>query len=307
MDVTSYLLGKQAGGGGGQPSLQNKSVTITENGTQNVTADTGYDGLNNVSITTNVAGGGGLDWSAIGYSGTPQVITNGYNYSKNIYDNWNNTQTSLRMKFADDIDLIYMPLVDTSNATRADGMFLRCSSLQYCPALDLSNCHETFSDMFSSCLSLREVGLLDISNATSVGSMFNNCQVLKTIPLLNISNATRTDGMFNQCVNLISIPQLNISNATRTDSMFYGCLKLETVPELHPTKAVNMNNMFYNCKKLTDDSLNNILKTCTNATTYAGTKTLVYMGFNASNYPASRIQALPYYQDFLNAGWTIGY
>ena len=54
MDVTSYLLGKNAGGGGGQPSLQNKSVTITENGTQNVTADAGYDGLSTVSITTNV-------------------------------------------------------------------------------------------------------------------------------------------------------------------------------------------------------------------------------------------------------------
>lgn len=54
MDVTSYLLGKQAGGGGGQPSLQNKSVTITENGTQNVTADAGYDGLRNVGITTDV-------------------------------------------------------------------------------------------------------------------------------------------------------------------------------------------------------------------------------------------------------------
>lgn len=55
MDVTSYLLGKQAGGGS-TPTLQSKEVTITENGTTNVTADEGYDGLSNVGITTNVGG-----------------------------------------------------------------------------------------------------------------------------------------------------------------------------------------------------------------------------------------------------------
>lgn len=41
------------------PNLQNKSVTITENGTQTITADSGYDGLNEVEVTTNVSGGGG--------------------------------------------------------------------------------------------------------------------------------------------------------------------------------------------------------------------------------------------------------
>lgn len=36
-----------------EPTLQDKQVTITENGTQNVTFDEGYDGLGNVEITTN--------------------------------------------------------------------------------------------------------------------------------------------------------------------------------------------------------------------------------------------------------------
>ena len=35
MDITSYILGKNAGGGGGTPNLQTKSVTITENTTTN--------------------------------------------------------------------------------------------------------------------------------------------------------------------------------------------------------------------------------------------------------------------------------
>lgn len=44
--------------GGGQPNLQTKSVTITTNGNTVVTADSGYDGLDEVDIITNVSGGG---------------------------------------------------------------------------------------------------------------------------------------------------------------------------------------------------------------------------------------------------------
>lgn len=41
------------------PNLQSKSLTITENGTQTVSADSGYDGLDEVEITTNVSSSGG--------------------------------------------------------------------------------------------------------------------------------------------------------------------------------------------------------------------------------------------------------
>lgn len=40
------------------PILQDKSITITENGTTNIIADEGYDGLNNVEVITNVASTG---------------------------------------------------------------------------------------------------------------------------------------------------------------------------------------------------------------------------------------------------------
>ena len=45
--------------GGGAPSLQYKSVTITSNGTVSVTPDAPYDGMSSVDVTVNVASGGG--------------------------------------------------------------------------------------------------------------------------------------------------------------------------------------------------------------------------------------------------------
>ena len=37
----------------GKSKLQDKSVTITQNGTTEITADSGYDGMSKATITTN--------------------------------------------------------------------------------------------------------------------------------------------------------------------------------------------------------------------------------------------------------------
>ena len=53
------VIVKGDGGGGVTINNQSKSVEITENGTTEVTADTGYTGLGKVTINTNVASSGG--------------------------------------------------------------------------------------------------------------------------------------------------------------------------------------------------------------------------------------------------------
>ena len=182
----------------------NGSLDITSNGTYDVTE---YE-----QAVVNVSGGSSsdVDWSAIGYDAPPSSIINDFNYSKNIYDNWNSSVSDLSRKFAYNSNLKYMPLVDTSSATKME-------------------------------------------------AMFQNANQLTTTPLLDTSNVTV------------------------------------------------MNNMFTYCSKLTDESLNNILLMCINATSYTGTKTLQQLGFSNSYQTASRIESLPNYQEFLDAGWTIGY
>ena len=159
-------------------------------------------------ITNLPSGGSSHDWSVIGYNGEPKSFQEMFYYSKEIYDNWDNTIIDLNSKFSRDKKLIWFPLVDTSNVTSMMGIF-------------------------SSCTSLKEV------------------------------------------------PQFDTSNVT------------------------NMTSMFYSCKKLTDTSIDNILQFCITSKIKNGT--LQYLGFNSNVYPINRIEALPHYQDFLDAGWTIGY
>ena len=117
--------------------------------------------------------------------------------------------------------------------------------------------------------------------------------------------------MFGSCKSLLNIPQLNTSNVTNMNSMFSGCERLINVPQLDTSNVTNMSSMFGGCVSLNDTSLDNILQMCINAASYTGTKTLKTIGFQYTNmtskYPASRIRALPHYQDFIDAGWTIGY
>lgn len=288
MDVTSYLLGKNAGGGvtptgtinitengttnvtnyatanvNVQPNLETLTETITENGTTTYTPSQNKDGFSSVSITTNVSGGSDLDWSAIGYSSRPQSINDDYDYAKNIYDNWDATQTSCYQMFKNDKKIRIMPFVDTSNVNLMNEMF---------------------------------------SGATS----------LAEIPQLNLREVTNMAQMFYDCSDLMKIPSFNTSNVNSMQKTFMGCTSLEDVPVLNTSNLSGSSAFqltFSHCPNLTNTSLDNILQMCINATSYtsANYKTLARLGFVVNDYPASRIQALPHYQDFINAGWTIGY
>lgn len=230
-------------------------------------------------------GGGDIDWSAIGYSEEPDTgIEDGYEYAIEIKNNWR-PATSLLNKFFSDTKLKFMPLVDTSTATDMQAMFRNCYVLNTIPQLNTSNVTNMYQ-MFYNDYNLKNMPLLDTEKVTNMNSMFFNCVSLQKILSLDTSNVTNMNAMFGGCENLINVPQFNTSNVTNIASMFSGCYSLNNI------------------------SLDNILQMCINAVSYTGTKTLKILGFQyqmTTTYPASRIEALPHYQDFLDAGWTIGY
>ena len=155
--------------------------------------------------------------------------------------------------------------------------------------------------------------LLDISNVTNMRDLFAQCRNLTTIPLINTGSATNMVTMFAYSTNLIEIPQLDTSNVTTMYCMFNQCSNLVTVPQLNTSSledgveyiSTGMQNMFSGCVALSNESLNNILAMCTNATKLTVNKTLRYIGLTQAQ--ATICQSLSNYSAFIAAGWTTGY
>ncbi len=276
-------------------------------------------------------GGGGFppDWTEIGYEDTPSGVIDGFNYAKEIYDNWDSSIVAMTSKYYQDKKLKIFPMVDTSNVTTMGYAFSN-SSLISLPLLDTSNV-TNLQSTFSGCSALTTIPLLNTSNVTYMVGIFNGCKALESVPLLDLSNITSMENMFYDCQSLESVPLFNTSKVVKMNSTFRGCLELKSVPLLDIHKVSDFTYCFVSCKKLedvpvfdmssisssghgsmfgscpslTDESLNNILQMFINATDRIQTKTLKYAGFTATNYPVSRIEALPNYQAFIDAGWTI--
>ena len=154
---------------------------------------------------------------------------------------------------------------------------------------------------------IKSIDMIDTSSFTSFQYCFDYFSGLTTIPLIDTSSATQMNYMFRNCDSLVEIPQLDTSNCQYMLEMFNGCSHLTTVPILNTSNLKQATAMFKGCNSLSDQSLNNILKMCINAVSFTQTKKLTQLGITSSNYPATRIQGLSNYQDFIDAGWTIGY
>lgn len=142
---------------------------------------------------------------------------------------------------------------------------------------------------------------------TSMSGKYEYNNTIVAYPLVDTSNVTNMANCFYSCAKLKQIPQLNTSNVTTMYNMFSNCGELNYIPVLDTSNVIIFQNFVKYCKKLTYESINNIMKMCINATSYARTKTLAFLGLDGNYYSASKIQELSNYQEFINAGWTIGF
>ena len=196
------------------------------------------------------------------------------------------------------------PLLDTSKVTSMGMMFVRCTNLKSIPQLDTSNVTD-MNNTFWGCSSLETIPLLNTSKVTNMSQMFQSCTNLKSIPQLDTSNVTDMGFMFWGCSSLETIPLLNTSKVTNMSRLFQSCSNLKSIPQLDTSKVTDMYDMFYNCISLSNESLNNILAMCANATTFSGTKTLQYLGLKKEQ--ATTCTTLSNWEACEAAGWTTGY
>lgn len=201
-------------------------------------------------------------------------------------------------------ELLEVPELNTSNITNMNYMFYNCTKLTSIPLLDTSNV-TSMSDMFGGCTRLTEIPLFNTSNVASMWGMFRGCTNLVTVPSLDTNSLRNTYTMFYDCASLTKIPQLNTSNVSEMSYMFGGCTNLVTIPLLDTSNVISLNETFKNCPNLSNESLNNILAMCKNATKLSSNKTLKYIGLTSAQ--ATTCTTLSNYSAFTAAGWTTGY
>lgn len=180
--------------GGKTPELQDKSVTITENGTTNISADSGYDGLEEVEITVNISGSGAykvVDGIKFAYSSVfPQNIDT-------------SELTDMKLMFSN-CSFTTIPLIDTSKVTTMQTAFAMNPSLTNVPLLDTSSIYVKsnnnqygINDIFAGCTSLSNESLNNILRmCINMTVVTTSMKTLKRIGLTQ-AQATTCQGLSN--------------------------------------------------------------------------------------------------------------
>jgi len=150
------------------------------------------------------------------------------------------------------ISLKYLPTI-TCAGSGGSG-FATCQSLTSV-TIDYTggNVMNGPTNMFSGCISLKTVNLINPIITNSASGMFQDCRSLEEAPTLpSMSTVTNTSSMFNGCYSLRTAPAMTLTSCTNTSSMFNNCFSLQTVPAytLHPTAATTVSSMFFNCYSL---------------------------------------------------------
>ena len=229
---------------------QSKNVEIKENGTISVLPDEGKV-LNEVSITTNVPQDNTLKKLLDATKSCYYLLAeyNGTSVDDLIQPNDTENVTNMSYMFYNCANLTTVPQLNTGKATNMNSMFYQCNKLTTIPLLNTSKVTNMRS-MFYNCNSLTTIPLLNTSNVTSVYQMFYNCRSLTTVPQFNTSNVTDMASLFCNCSSLTTVPLYNTSKVTNMTQMFWNCPNLQTVPAFDCTNVTNMNNIFASCRSL---------------------------------------------------------
>lgn len=268
MELASYILGKKSGGG----STPTGTINITENGTTNVT--------NYATANVNVQ---------------PDLETK----SVTITENTTTTMTPTTGK--DGISSVSI----TTNVNPVDPRWatmglqpVEISDYPYSASLDLMQEYDTTKTSWF------------VSGAkgyfTGGSTSYSQANLLKYFPLIDASNVTDMHYAFASNYYVETIAQIDTSNVTDMSNMFKNCGSLVYVPILNTSNAMSMGGMFSKCNLLSSEALDNVLQMCINATNITSeNKTLRYLGLlDSTDFPISRFENLPHWQDFLNAGWS---
>jgi hypothetical protein len=205
------------------------------------------------------------------------------------------------------IEEIELTTSDPAQKVQIMNIFNGCSNLKNAK-LTLS-ASGSMQNAFADCKSLKRIeDGLETSDVTSFSEAFRACSSLLYLYELDLSSCTTCYRAFQNCTSLESAPYLNnIRTGGNFAQMFWNCSSLRILPPYNLGSPSNLTNMFQGTGSNLDEASRINILSMLAACTYSGTKTLAHLGFTASMYSAASWQALPHYNEFVSAGWSIGY
>ena len=199
------------------PILQDKSITIRENGTQTIQADEGYDGLNNVEVTTDIASSGGGETPAVGFV-VNEFDENGYPLDITIVGR--TTIPSYMFKGTQYSSSYYGAFTRMKKVRIPDNLTtINNEAFNMCIALEKINFPDTLEKIGDSSLAnCRGITQFSLKGIKSLGSnSFNNCLGLKAV-WLGSSLTTTNRYTFRYCSALtkifIDLPRVTVEALT---------------------------------------------------------------------------------------------
>ena len=280
----------QTGGGTGELTLQEKTISIAANTTTEVVPDNGYNGMTKVTVTTKVKPAI-YDGTRLGNS-TFKIIPD-YDYSqiqnadylfngcgyltelkrrldcRNMVIGTGMFMSCHNLKYTTNTDpnskLPIQYLSNTGNMTKMDKMFAYCTNLIGVNGkLSLSymrtDACTTMRSMFYQDIMLRVVPMFtSTSNVTDMGFMFWGCNDFDAFDCnYDMSKVTDIEGMFTNST-IISFTRnngpLDFSSVTNATDAFKGCTNLTTLAGFTGMKA----NLSLSDCPLTVESINNVI------------------------------------------------
>ena len=225
-------------------------------------------------------GGGGRDWTNLGYSAEPNIFDDGFNYAISLLDKQNNNENIFTL-LTKNPELVYLPNLDWNKLGNLYGnsksyLIAQNDNLEYVDVVDLSEPYNvdsqtyyynteflfqlspklkkvkklilpikddgvSLSNAFASCSSLEEVNI-EGGKVNNLNSAFLGT-ALKKIPQLDTSLCSNMTYCFRDCeIQEADFSNWDFSNITSLDNLFYSI-------SATPLKKVNFTN--FNAPKCT--------------------------------------------------------